>query len=266
MRATLAMDISFATPPINEVVIGLSFLPRPDFLVPHFGKFWSEISDRYPKVAHATPVLAPNAAPVQDETGAWLPRVWFMSADESYIVQLQQDCMFFNWRHAVKDEPYPRFPSIRDEFYRVLELFQAFLERETQLTLLPTRIEIQYVNAIPQGEGWESVAGFDGVLRDFRWSNEGRYLPSPRRYAGNFDFELPNGVSLQAKISMGVRKMDGREVLRLELAAARMLGDGVDMKEWVNRAHDGIVQAFRDLTTPEMQKRHWQFEGRESNV
>ena len=259
-RATLTMTITFAKPPLNEVVLGLSFLPRPDFLVPLFGKFWGEISDRYPKIAHAAPFVAPGVLPIQDPTGAWLPRVWFVSSDDCMVVQLQQDCIFMNWRQTEKNEEYPRFPFIRDEFYRVWELFRAFLELETGTPPLSVRAELTYVNSIPQGDRWQTVADFGGVLVDFRWKPEGRYLPSPRRFAGNFEFELADGTTLSAKIGIGTRLADQKEMLRLELAASRMLNDGVEMKDWIELAHDHVVRAFKDLTTTEMHRNPWQLE------
>ena len=95
---------------------------------------------------------------------------------------------------------------------------------------------------------------------DFRWQPEGRYLPSPRRFAGNFEFELPDGTTLSAKIGIGTRLADQKEMLRLELAASRMLNDGVEMKNWIELAHDHVVRAFKDLTTTEMHRNPWQLE------
>lgn len=254
------MAITFAKPPINEVVLGVNFLPRLDMLVPHFGRFWNEVREQYPKVAHAAPLIPPGSVPLQDPSGTWLPRVWFLADDGSRIVQLQQDCLYVNWRQSDRDQPYPRFPAIRDEFYRVWELFQAFLVRETLGPPQATRMELQYVNAIPQGDGWQSPADLGGVLRDFKWQSGSRYLPNPRRFAGSFEFELSDGTNLQAKIGMGLRVADQREVLRLELAASSAVVEGMDLPAWVERAHEAIVQAFKDLTTQEMHRDPWQLE------
>jgi uncharacterized protein (TIGR04255 family) len=172
------MAITFAKPPINEVVLGLNFLPRLDLMVPHFGQFWNEFREQYPKVSHAPQLITPGSIPIQDSSGAWLPRVWYSSADDSGLVQLQQDRLHVNWRRTEASATYPRFPAIRDEFYRIWALFQAFMLRETGASPQPTRMELQYTNVIPQGEGWESPADLGDVLCDFKWQTGGRYLPS----------------------------------------------------------------------------------------
>jgi len=254
------MAITFAKPPINEVVLGLTFLPRLDLLVPHFGQFWSEFREQYPKVAHAPPLITMGSVPVQDSSGAWLPRVWYSKADDSGLVQLQQDRLHVNWRRTEANTPYPRFPVIRDEFYRVWGLFQGFMLRETGTPPQPTRMELQYTNVIPQGEGWQSPADLGDVLCDFKWQTGGRYLPKPRRFAGNFEFELEDGTSLVAKIAMGLRIADQKEVVSLELVASAAVIEGFSMSAWVERSHDAIVNAFKDLTTQKMHQEPWQLQ------
>jgi uncharacterized protein (TIGR04255 family) len=254
------MAITFAKPPINEVVLGLSFLPRLDLLMPHFGQFWSEFRDQYPKVAHAPPLVSAGSILLQDSSGAWLPRVWYINADDSSLVQLQQDRLHVNWRRTDADAPYPRFPAIRDEFYRVWALFQNFLRRETGSVPQPTRMELQYTNVIPQGEGWQTPADLGDVLRDFKWQSGGRYLPNPRRFAGNFEFELEDGSSLVAKIAMGLRVADQKEVVSLELVVSAAIVEGFDMPAWVERSHEAIVRAFKDLTSEKMHHEPWQLQ------
>jgi hypothetical protein len=255
------MTITFAKPPINEVVIGIAFLPRQDFLVPHFGQFWAQIRGQYPKVAHAAPIFTAGSQLVQDAvSGTWLPRVWLVSDDDSRLVQLQQDQLYVNWRQTEEAKPYPRFPVIRDEFNRVWDLFCKFLQKEMGAGPQPVRLEVSYINVIPQGEGWASVVDFGGVLRDFKWHPGQRYLPAPLRYAANFEFEMDKGITLAAKTAMGRRLPDNNEVLRLELVAKSVISGEFDMSSLVERAHDIIVNAFKDLTTDAMHRDPWQLQ------
>lgn len=254
------MTITFARPPINEVVLGIGFLPRQDLLVPHFGRFWNLIREQYPNVAHAPPVAAAGVLPLQDASGAWLPRVWFIGADDSRLVQLQQDQLYVNWRQTEESKPYPRFPAIREEFHRVWEVFSRFLDEETGTAPQPIRMELSYINIVPHGEGWTSAADFGGVLRDYGWQARERYLPGPSRFAGNFEFDVGGGMLLVSRIGMGRRLADNKEVLRLELLAKSAIGADLDIASCVARAHDVIVNAFKDLTTEAMQREPWQLQ------
>ncbi len=254
------MTITFAKPPINEVVLGIAFLPRQDLLVPHFGQFWAQIRDEYPKTAHAPPVVTAGSQLVQDAFGAWLPRVWFVSQDDSRLVQLQQDQLYVNWRQTDEAKPYPRFPAIRDEFHRVWELFCKFLQQETDVAPQPVRMECSYINAIPQGDGWASVADYGEVLRDFKWHPEPRFLPTPLRYAASFEFEIDKDITLAAKMGMGRRLPENKEILRLELVAKCVISGEFDISSWVERAHDAVVNAFKDLTTDAMHRDPWQLQ------
>lgn len=254
------MAITFAKPPINEVVLGVQFLPRLDLLIPHFGRFWDGFRDAYPKVAHATPIINPGASPLQDASGTWLPRIWFISEDDSRLIQLQQDRLHANWRRTDAKAPYPRFPAIRDEFYAKWAQLQELLVRETGTPPQPTRMELQYTNVIPQGEGWTAPADLGDVLRDFKWQSGGRFLPNPRRFAGSFEFALPDGTTLNAQISMGVRVVDRTDVVRLELHASKAVGEGFDMAAWVESSHEAIVRSFADLTTEAMHREPWQLQ------
>lgn len=259
-RHGLPHMLTFANPPLNEVVLGQNFLVRPDFLVPMFGEFWLSIRDQYPKCAHAAPLAQPGEAPVVDQTsGAWLPRIWFISEDDSRLVQLQQDRLYVNWRQMPNGGPYKRFPGVKSEFDRIWGLFEQYLVRTTGQKLSPTRLELTYINIIPQGEGWQHVAGFGNVLRDFQWGRGDRFLPEPQRYAGQFEFSVAQDLSLLIKVGSGKRVSDQKEVLRLELAAYGT-PESRSRDDWIQAAREVIVKGFKDITTPTMHVDHWHLE------
>ena len=80
------MAITFDDPPLNEVALGSTFLPRPDFLVPYFGAFWQEISNEFPKVAHPPPIVTPGERLDEGSGIFFLPRIWMLSADSATLV------------------------------------------------------------------------------------------------------------------------------------------------------------------------------------
>lgn len=259
------MQLTFEKAPINEVVLGQVFLPRQDVLVPHFGAFWiNALQERYPKCSHAAPVVAPNESPISDSSTGWpLPRVWYISEDDTRLVQLQQDRLYTNWRQSSAGEEYIRFSRIAEEFEVVFSRYQEFI---TQLSGQPLRTvgyELTYVNIIGKGPEWQSAGDVGLVFTDICWSDRERFLPAPKRVAAKFEFELPNQFgSMVVSIAPAKHRESHEEVFRLELAAAapaEIVGN-VPFAEWVNVAHDYIVYGFKDLTTDAMHK-YWGLKG-----
>ena len=255
------MAISFKKPPLSEVALGYTFLPRPDLLIPHLGLFWGDVRDAYPGCQHATPIIDnPEFELVSDLP---LPRVWLTSGDNARLIQLQQDRLLFNWRDSGDGTPYIRFPSIRQEFERVDALFKAHVHKLTSVALHPTSYTLTYVNLIRSGEGWSSMGDLGEIFPDLTWRSESRFLPRPTEMAWKSTFPLPDGFgSLTAHIQPGKLVRTEAPILKLELnASSGSLGGKVlDMREWVTLAHDWITQAFKDLTSTHIQEKNWQRE------
>ncbi|WIT13844.1 TIGR04255 family protein [Paucibacter sediminis] len=254
------MAITFAKPPINEVVLGQIFSTRSDLLVPHFGRFWEELADAYPKVSHAPPIVDDQQSepPIDPSTGAYLPRVWFRSADETRLVQLQQDRLHFNWRQTnTGPAEYPRFPAIKAEFDRVAGLFSRYVEKALGQPLSNSRLELSYINIIPLKEAKIAGVGeFDNVLKCFKWGVGTTALPAPKRFSSNYFFEIDPGTSLTVRINTAKRISDDSDVLKMELVA-REIPNVKPRDQWIEDAHQLIVKSFKELTTEKMHQEQW---------
>lgn len=256
------MTITFANPPINEVVLGQTFHPRHDLLVPYIGEFWTLMKGQYPKCSHAAPIIASGTTPTFDfETS--VPRVWLISEDETRLIQVQQDRFYFNWRQTKVREDYIRFGSIKTEFDRVFGEFARYVASRTGQALKAERYELNYINILDCGQGWEFPADIGNVLRDLCWTQGQRFLSSPKRVSAKFEFALPEGFGVMTAALDPARTAESRrEVFRLELAAAADADvvARVSFDEWVAVAHEWIVSGFKDLTTPTMHTDHWNLE------
>ena len=249
--------VTFERPPLNEVVLGQTFFPRPDFLIPHIGEFSARLRDRYTKAQHAQIVLGEGETPVQDSNGNWIPRVWLISSDDTWLVQIQQDRLYVNWRQAGATSSYVRFPAIKAEFDRVWAILNDVVLTTTGAALQPQRLELSYTNIIPSGDAWKTVPDLRNVLKDFQWKDGARSLPAPSRYSSQLEFQLPqHETSMVVRSDIGKRTSDGLGILRVEL---RVTGSaqGTSLDEWVEAAHQHIVHGFKDLTTTEMHEKHW---------
>lgn len=252
------MTVSFKKPPINEVALGYTFLVRPDLLIPHLGRFWAEILDVYPNCQHALPIV--DGADLGVLGDLPLPRIWFVSADNTRLVQLQQDRLIFNWRDVGEGRSYVRFPAIRAEFERVRDLFQKYVENVTGQPIVATGYNLTYVNIIRRIENWSSVDDVSMVFPDLLWRGEKRFLPRPIEQVWKAKFALPNDFgTILADVQPAKLAKGNDAILKFELTAlsGSLGGRPIDFGEWVQVAHDWIVHSFTDLTGDEMHSKVW---------
>lgn len=243
--------ITFDDPPLNEVALGRTFLPRPDFLVPHFGAFWQLVRNEFPDVAHAPPIFGPND-PQPDFSDVILPRVWLMSADSTALLQLQQNRFHYNWRKTSEKPEYVRFGVIQQRCLHFWELFEEFVRDVTKQPLVPIQSELTYVNIVDINSNEDAFQAAERTLRDSVWNPCARFLPAPTSFAHSYSFDIPGGTGkLQVSTATAVIK-EGRSALKLELTVRGKQSDNCSFKEWSTSAHDFLVAAFKDLTRQEM--------------
>lgn len=250
------MTITFHQPPLNEVVLGYSFLPRPDLLIPHIGAFWREVQGDYPKVQHAEPIVD---SPQAFSDGIPLPRVWLMNDDSGFLVQIQQDRLLVNWRDKDKGTPYVRFEAVRAEFARIESKFKDYIQRATGVPLVAARHNLTYVNLLPHGSGWTGVEDIERVFPSISWKRSTEFLPTPTELSLKAVFELPSGFgNLTVNVVPAKVVRDGSAVLKFELVArSGAKAPPPKFEEWVQVAHEWIVRGFKDLTSDEMHSKHW---------
>lgn len=267
-RKSRANDFpSYGTPPVIEVVCGIRFTKIESLKVPHFGLFWQKVRDEYPICEHAIPLLSPEGPRTILEADNLLPRVWLINEKKNGLIQLQSDRFLYNWRRMHEDEVYPRYRTVIEAFKINLKIFEEFIEKENLGSVNPIECELTYINHIPKGEGWESVAGIHELLPDLDWrSGNGRFLPEPDVLGWQALFSLPEDAGrLHVKLEQKIRKIDNFPLLSLEISAR---GLGVDKSlndiwKWFELAHEWIVFGFTDLTGQEIQKEIW---GRKDDI
>jgi uncharacterized protein (TIGR04255 family) len=253
MGTLVADQITFGKPPVNEVVLGRHFLQRPDFVAPYFGTFWSKIRERFPKVEQTQPVFSPQEIVFLDP-GNVQPRVWYVSADQAMLVQLQQNRFYYNWRQRPAGVQYGRFPALLSES---LEIWEVLNEVAVELTGRPfqtTGGEITYVNFIEIKDASPTEIAQQSLC-DFFWNKNERFLPPPSGFSRMLNFPLPEAKGV-LDVQLGIAKnvQTGNDAIRLELNAHATLVEGESYEDWINVAHDFLVAAFKDLTSSQMHK------------
>lgn len=253
---------SFRQPPINEVVCGFRYEPLQALKVPHIGCLWERFRSEYPETQHATPLATDTNILVDASTGAPLPRVWFVSEDESQLIQFQADRFYFNWRE--RGTEYPRYSHIIQRFESARAKLDAFVADFNLGHIVPVEYELTYFNQIPRGEGWDSNDDLNQVFRDFNWTADPkRFLPNPSVTTWQARFALPDEAGLlAARLSQGKRRTDDKAVLVLELSAKGIGKDSSEagVRAWYDTAREWIVRGFADLTTDKVQQTVWERE------
>ena len=250
----------FEEPPINEVAMGVTFPPIQGLRLTHFGLFWSSLRGEFGKSEEAVPLgLFEDLA--MSMAGGPLPRTWLIHNDEQYLIQLQPNIFYFNWRRKGEAQNYPRYSTIKPLFYEYLKRYFEFLAQEKLPVPEVVDCNLTYVNMIPEGQDGESRKGFSDLFPDINWRHAtDRFLPMPKALNWQATFDLPDDIGdLTAKVQNAKRVSDGLPVIRFEINV-RSSGTDLSLDEtehWFDLAHQGIVTSFVDLTNVETQREIW---------
>ncbi len=149
----------FSHPPLNEVLVGVQFAPPIGYQQIYSGDVWNLFRKEYPKVTEQPPLEPafetfglPSTSSIGQFkflTGAIYSRFWFLSEDESELIQFQQDRFLHNWRESV-DSPsvYPRFETMISKFKNELSNLQNYMLGISSQPLSINQCEVSYVNHI----------------------------------------------------------------------------------------------------------------------
>ncbi len=259
-------------PPLVEVVLSAQFPPLQNMTVAHFGLYWARVRHNFPDVDVRGPLPrsyeALDAPRAQDSRVSFAvadrpptPRLWFLKADGSELIQMQEDRFIHNWRKAGPSGEYPRYERIRQAFMAELAEFQSCVVEENLGNFVPDQVEVTYVNHIVAGDGWADHSEVDRVFS--RWSpKQGAADLEDARFGSRYilrsDQPEPFG-RLHLNVKPARRSEDGVPIFVMELTArGRPLGEPTveGVLAFMNAGRNAIVRTYTAETTPEMHE-HW---------
>lgn len=255
----------FSNPPVDEVVLGMQFETPPTYTSVYVGKVWDMFRSEFPRV-NEVPRLEPqfevfggNPTPsFQFSFGAGPSRSrhWFISQDESHLLQFQEDRFFLNWRKRPNGSsegfPYPRYEQIARTFRETIGLLDNFFMQNFGSGLKITQAEASYFNIVPMesfskvGDVFSFLAADSLNLEGFATNLVETVLDANRRPKARAYYELQSLLAA-----------DGRKVARLSLTV-RGKPEGEDVASglsFIDAAHLQIISKFCDLTTQEAHKK-----------
>ncbi|HBK21960.1 MAG TPA: hypothetical protein DDZ60_05480 [Planktothrix sp. UBA10369] len=262
---------SYDRPPVMEVACSVMFPSLEGLLSPHIGLLWQRFQPEYPFCDDVFPI-APrveifddrNVEPPLELTNILpLPRVWFISEDETRIIQIQRDRFIHNWRKVSVESEYLRYDSLISNFQAHLASFDDFLAEAELGKIQPLQYELTYVNQIPQGQAWLTLEDIGKVFPDLSWkANSPRFLAHPQSISWSTVFDLPDELG-RLHTSVKPIILNEKSTLLFELTV-RGIGNYTSrerLQNWFDIAHEWIVCAFADLTDQETQTKIWQRRG-----
>lgn len=260
----------FDRPPVTEVALSIQFEPLNKLSVPLLGLYWQTVRDRFPNVEQQPPLIPTVERtgavqeftfPLQLQLGqtAQIPRLWFVSANQREMIQVQSDRFIRNWRKRASEDPYPRyrkniFPAFQDE----LKEFRSFLSTEKLDHPRVNQCEINYVNQILVGEGWERHADLEKVftLVSTNAPNSKEIVFEDGRLYFRYTLTRNNSFigRLHIVIDSGFEPNSSKPILIATLTArGRPLSDTDDgIYGFFDLGHEAIVRTFAKITTPVM--------------
>jgi len=163
---------NYNEPPLTEVALGVQFTPVNGYKSVYSAKVWELFKENFPKVQEFPLTETQfetfggmNVQPsfqLQVGTPPVGSRLWFLSDDESHILQFQPDRLVTNWRKQKGSQSYPRFEGIAESFEKNLQVLAEYFGSSFKCQIDINQVEVVYVNIIPvddfsQANNWFSL-------------------------------------------------------------------------------------------------------------
>lgn len=235
------------------------------------GRLWSLFRDEYPR-HELQPVLPavferfdlPSSDAFQIGLDLAQPqaRCWFLSQDETRLIQVQADRFLLNWRKVRGQGIYPRYEKMRDLFLKAVEAFRGFIRSEGLGDLTPNQCEVTYVNHLEQGKGWMRPSEVAAIFPGFTGHWSSGFLPAPEDVRAALRWVIPGAAEAQpvgrlhVQIEPRYRRDNQPALLSMTLTSrTRPLGPEVDgAMRSLDLGREWIVKGFADLTSKAMHK------------
>lgn len=252
------MRKKYQNPPINELVIGVYFdSPILQMRSEHAGLFWCQLIDKFPSSLQNVPIGQNFGETVPGEIFP-MPRFWFISEDDSYLLQIQRDAILLNWRK--RQENYPHYEPIKSIFDECLDKYQNFCTEIFGLPDFPIRrCDLTYINIISEEEYFNNFDDVGVVLPSFSPPIIDEGGSRPAAFNLRYDYFVNSDLSLIVSLQSRRDQTTETDALYLELRGSGELEtqSRAEADRWFGRAHNVIGDAFNTLTNLEIQTEHW---------
>jgi uncharacterized protein (TIGR04255 family) len=247
---------SFASPPLREVGVSIQHERAEKYYDLYANYVYEALKSEYPQIEEHE-AIAQSYETFSDinrtfgkqvkfelAQGVMNNRYFFISNDDEYLIQYQNDRIGLNWRKQEGKE-YPRFEKLFDQFQSVIRKIDSLHQEKGWGDLCPSQCEVLYVNVIQIDDALRTLpvnifsGSAIGSLEAFQTNAVSRVLdesgdPVARLYV-NAKVQAPSGnpeIRLQLTFRGPPKASD------LDSAYALLLS-----------GRESIVNTFTDITT-----------------
>lgn len=261
-------SVSFARPPVVEVVAGIAFTNYNTDFSAILASFWKErLRGRFPVLQQQPPYTPPEEQfPEHPMVGSFnfqfggafpAARLWAANPDGSELIQLQCDWFARNWRKVKPDDQYDRWSARRNALHSSFMELDEYLSVNNFAQPVINQCELSYINHIslddfPGGHGCigKIVRGQGELSRSApieKLTLQAEYLlQDESRSTGRLHVTLKPALN-----------SSGSPIYIFELTARSAPGQtGINSAlSFLDKGRDAINSAFVALTTDEMHEK-----------
>ena len=195
-----------------------------------------------------------------------MPRYWFISDDETSLLQVQKNAFMLNWRKRGTD--YPRFSAgLKPDFDEYFSKFSRFVSTYTGTSELKIDLcQLTYINVIERCEFWSGPRDTHRVIPSFTTPDPGVAFENQTAFNCTYIFDVSSDLWLVVAVRNVVLSQESDEpnpLLIFEIRAEGHLGQAskAETDRWFDRAHVAINECFLGITDPKIQRQYWKPEG-----
>jgi len=258
-------------PSVIEFVLGVQFDPLANLTNGHLGWFWGEMHDTFP-TSDDVPPIPPVVEHFDEAILMGFPGLGFRQAsgdsrlrmsslDGTRMIQVQNGWLIVNWM-GKPDFRYPGFTGVKELFNDAMSRFGTFLTSRNLGTIKPNLWEVTYINHIPQGTVWNTLADIPMVFPGL--FGEGQ-CPNGTREAvhSTWSWRLePTPGRLRVSVQSAKANAAGStDILLVRSVARGPLGseNAPTLDEGLNFGRSTVVDTFMGLASEDA-KRYWKGE------
>ena len=265
---------SFQRPPVVEVAMAVQFDDVPDLTGPMMGLLWSRFRDKFPRLQiHPQRSQSFENFDKDEEPPQFMlefgshppPLVWYISEDDSELIQVQRNRFVFNWRR--REVNYPRYNHVREEFSKYLDAFRDFLATEGIAGKLHTnQWEVTYFNHVQRCSVWQEHSDLGMVIPSWKHRPSDDFLPDPEDVTLNFRYRINDQGNETGRLHVVAQPtftVTEREPIILLRLTARGPLTGTEVTDslvgYLDLGREWIVRGFASITSRQMHE-HWKRE------
>jgi uncharacterized protein (TIGR04255 family) len=246
----------FTTPPVREVSLTVLWEPLVGLLAADVGDLLGRLRNEYPKVREL-PAMAPwterHIPGIQILAGDELPPYswWMGDAENNRLVRFQFDRLIFSWRHTPDGDPYPEYPTMRQELSSLLARVNDWLTDKSQSVTLADqikRVQIDYINQVDMTP-MDLVCG---VTTDWTGERRGALQTQSPNVTATWFIELDEPESSETAVRV---KSDGLDGSILKIVSTSAKGATEEFSNCLDRVHKRSYDVFLSITSDELQRK-----------